>query len=42
MKFIDNLDMYLKIQNIQLIKLICYEQKWDYLEMIKILNDIYH
>lgn len=42
MKLIDNLDMYLKIQNIQLIKLICYEQNWDYLEMIKILNDIYH
>jgi|TARA_R110001599_G_scaffold340499_1_gene560859 hypothetical protein len=41
MKFIEQLDVYLKIQNIQLIKLICYEQDWDYIEMINILKTIY-
>ena len=30
MKVIDQLDVYLKIQNIQLLKLICYKEQWDY------------
>ena len=35
MKVIDQLDVYLKIQNIQLLKLICYKEQWDYQDMIR-------
>jgi hypothetical protein len=35
MKVIDQLDVYLKIQNIQLLKLICYKEQWDYHDMIR-------
>lgn len=42
MKFIEALDIFIKVQNIQLIKLICYQENWDYLEMIDILKDIYN
>jgi hypothetical protein len=42
MKFIETLDIYIKIQNIQLIKLICYQENWDYIEMIDILRNIYN
>ena len=35
MKVIDQLDVYLKIKNIQLLKLICYKEQWDYQDMIR-------
>ena len=41
MKLIDQLDVYIKIQNIQLLKLICYQEEWDYQEMLSIIKEIY-
>lgn len=41
MNFINQLDTYIKIQNVQLIKLICYNENWDYVDTIKLLKDIY-
>jgi hypothetical protein len=39
MKFIDCLDVYIHIQNIQLIKLICYTEDWNYLELLKLIKN---
>mgnify|MGYP003986071687 CR=1 FL=1 len=42
MKLIDQLDVYIKIQNIQLLKLICYQEEWNYQEMLSIIKEIYN
>ena len=35
MTLLEQLDIYIKIQNIQLLKLIAYEQEWDFIELLK-------
>ena len=42
MKLTDQLDVYIKIQNIQLLKLICYQEDWNYQEMLSIIKEIYN
>lgn len=41
MKIISSIDIYLKLQNIQLLKLICYVEDWDYIDLINHLKNIY-
>lgn len=42
MKLTDQLDVYIKIQNIQLLKLICYQEDWNYQEILSIIKEIYN
>jgi len=35
---LEQLSIYIKIQNIQLLKLIAYNEKWDFKELLKFIN----
>ena len=35
---LEQLTIFIRIQNIQLLKLISYNEKWDYKELLKYLN----
>jgi len=37
----EQLEIYVKMQNIQLLKLICYVEDWDYIDLINHLKNIY-
>ncbi len=37
MTLLEELDIYIKIQNIQLLKLIAYEQDWDFIKLLKFI-----
>ncbi len=35
---LEQLTIFIRIQNIQLLKLIAYNEKWNYKELLKFLN----
>ncbi len=35
---LEQLTIFIRMQNIQLLKLISYNEKWDYKELLKYLN----
>jgi hypothetical protein len=37
-EFMDNIIIYIKVQNIQLLKYIASNENWDFKELIQIIN----
>lgn len=40
-EFMENIQLYIKVQNIQLLKYISYNEGWDYIELVKIINKLH-
>jgi hypothetical protein len=40
-EFMENIQLYIKVQNIQLLKYISYNEGWDYKELVTIINKLH-